>query len=118
MYPHSGSFVLSKENPEYPSFNENIYLLMRAFNAIKIDGEMCNAQVMIKWNLDRQYGTNLWSYENEIDETLIFSFMNDGTITFEGKAEKADAPWEAKLNFQFVNLTQEEIDDLSNSDSS
>ncbi len=113
MYPHSGFFVLSKNNPEYPSFADNVYLLMRGFNAIKISGPISNAQVMIKWNLHRQYSTDLWSYENEIDDTLVFPFKdNNGTITFEGKAKKTDASWEAKLGFEFINLTQEEINEL------
>jgi|KBSSwiS6_1023812.scaffolds.fasta_scaffold57277_2 hypothetical protein len=119
MHPHSGTFILSKTNPEYPAFNENIYLLMRGFNAIKINGTVNNAQVMIKWNISRQYGTDLWVFDNKVDDTLAFPFKNNnGTITFEGKAENENATWEAKLNFEFVNLTNDEIEELENSDSS
>jgi hypothetical protein len=92
---------------------------MRGFNAIKVNGSISNTQVAIIWNLDRQYWTDLWSDENELDDTLIFPFKdNNGTITFEGKAEDEAAAWGAKLNFEFVNLTREEIEELSNSGSS
>ncbi len=120
MHPHRGSFSLSTDKKNYPSFNENVYLLMRGFNAIKVHGSVTNAEIMLIWNLSRRYGTELWTGpdDDEVEDTLIFPFReNDGTITFEGKAMDPRKNWNAKLEFEFINLCQKEIDEL-NSDSS
>src|SRR5690349_7121876 len=95
MYPHSGSFALSNNNPYYPKFNENIYLLMKGFNVIKVQGSSNNADIMLIWNLDRRYGTELWvGAEGEIDDVLAFPFRdNSGTIRFEGKPTDPDKDW-------------------------
>jgi hypothetical protein len=120
MYPQTGTFSLSDNTRTYPSFNENVYLLMKGFNAIKVHGPVCNAEIVLIWELNRRYGTVLWiNAENKIDDILVFPFKdNSGTVTFEGKAIDPDKNWEATLEFTFVNLTQEEIDELNSSDSS
>ena len=120
MYPHSGHFTLSGLTPEYPSFKENIYLLMRGFNAVKIKGPVNNARITLVWNLDRRYGTELWiDGDGNVDDILIFPFKdNSGTITFEGLPEQMGRDWDAKLSFEFVNLNPEQIEELKNSDSS
>jgi hypothetical protein len=119
-YPHSGSFSLSDSRPKHPTFNENVYLLMKGFNAIKVKGPVVNAKVMLIWNLDRTYGTELWTdLEDNVDDVLIFPFKdNSGTISFEGVPQEEGKPWEAKLNFEFVNLTEHEIEELTSDDSS
>ncbi len=120
MYPHSGSFSLSGQNDAYPTFNQNIYLLMRGFNAIKVHGDVSNAEILLVWNLDRDYGTSLYGgADNEIEDVLVFPFMNnDGTITFKGKPIDPSKDWKATLDFEFVSLTQDQIEELRNSDSS
>lgn len=120
MYPHSGSFSLSNSKPKYPTFNENCYILMKVSNAIKVKGPVINAKVMIVWNLDRTYVTELWTdLEGNVDDILIFPFKdNSGTISFEGTPEDSGKNWEAKLKFELVNLTEEEIEELTSSDSS
>ena len=120
MYPHTGSFSLTNENGTYPTFNENVYLLMKGFNAIKVRGTVSNAEIMMIWELNRRYGTVLWTDgENELADILVFPFMdNSGTIAFEGKAIDPTKIWEANLEFEFVNLTHEEIETQNSSDSS
>jgi len=115
MYPCEGSFVISNEQPVFPTFNDNIYLMMNGFNAVRIKGYTDNAKINIIFREYRSYSTELFrDDENVIDDTVIFQFShNNWSIAFEGQVDSYQSlQWKANLTFRFVNLTEDEIDML------